>query len=104
MLATRSALTNSACTSGCGHQSGSSSPGSALARCYPGQQSRVVHPFPKELMLVLLLLNYLAPQLMFEFVPLSRRGTPPGPYVNFGLFALTILGLILSLRSRPIRN
>ena len=55
------------------------------------------------LMLVLLLLNYLASELIFEFVPLTRTGMPPGPYVNFGLFVLTIVGLILSLRSRPIR-
>jgi hypothetical protein len=55
------------------------------------------------IMLVLLLLNYLASQLIFEFVPLVRTGTPPGPYVNFGLFALTILGLVLSLRNRTIR-
>jgi hypothetical protein len=55
------------------------------------------------LMLALLLLNYLASQLIFQFVPLTRAGTPPGPYVNLGLFALTIVGLILSLRSRTIR-
>jgi hypothetical protein len=54
------------------------------------------------LMLALLLLNYLASQLILQFVPLTRAGTPPGPYVNFGLFALTIVGLILSLRSRTI--
>ena len=53
--------------------------------------------------IVLLLLNYLAGQLIFQFVPLTRTGTPPGPYVNFGLFILTILGLILSLRSAPVR-
>jgi hypothetical protein len=54
-------------------------------------------------MLVLLLLNYLAGQLVFELLPLTRTGTPPGPYVNFGLFTMTILGLILSLRGAPIR-
>lgn len=56
------------------------------------------------LMLALLLLNYLAGQLIFELAPLTRTGTPPGPYVNFGLFTLTILGLILSLRSAPVRT
>jgi hypothetical protein len=56
------------------------------------------------LMFVLLLLNYLASQLIFQFVPLTRTGTPPGPYVNFGLFALTIVGLMLSLRNRNIRT
>src|SRR5262245_48133682 len=56
------------------------------------------------LMLVLLLLNYLAAQLILLFIPLVRTGSPPGPYVNFGLFALTIVGLILSLRSRTTRT
>lgn len=55
------------------------------------------------LMLVLLLLNYLASQLTFQFVPLLRTGTPPGPYVNFGLFVLTIVALVFSLRSRAVR-
>jgi hypothetical protein len=52
------------------------------------------------LMFALLLLNYLASQLLFLFVPLTRAGTPPGPYVNFGLFVLTVVGLALSLRNR----
>lgn len=56
------------------------------------------------LMFGLLLLNYLAGQLIFLFVPLSRTGTPPGPYVNLGLFVLTVVGLLLSLRSRGNRN
>ncbi len=56
------------------------------------------------LMFVLLLLNYLTSQLIFQFVPLTRTGMPPGPYVNFGLFALTIVGLVQSLRGRPIRT
>ena len=56
------------------------------------------------LLFALLLLNYLASQLIFQFIPLTRTGTPPGPYVNFGLFVLTILGLALSLRSRTIRT
>lgn len=55
------------------------------------------------LMLMLLLLNYLGSQLIFQFVPLARTGTPPGPYVNYGLFALTIVGLLLSLRNRVAR-
>jgi hypothetical protein len=52
------------------------------------------------LMFAMLLLNYVASQLAFHFVPLTRAGTPPGPYVNFALFILTIVGLVLSLRSR----
>jgi hypothetical protein len=55
------------------------------------------------LMLALLLLNYLASELILQFIPLVRMGTPPGPYVNFGLFALTTVGIVLSLRSRAIR-
>lgn len=56
------------------------------------------------LMFALLLLNYLASQLIFQFIPLMRTGTPPGPYINFGLFVLTIVGLVLSLRSRGTRS
>jgi hypothetical protein len=56
------------------------------------------------LMFALLLLNYLASQLIFQFVPLVRTGTPPGPIVNLIMFALTIIGLALSLRSRGIRT
>jgi hypothetical protein len=51
-------------------------------------------------MFALLLLNYLASQLIFSSSPLVRTGTPPGPYVNFGVFALTIVGLVLLLPSR----
>ena len=52
------------------------------------------------LMFALLLLHYLASQLLFVFVPLVRTGTPPGPYVNLGLFVLTVIGLALSLWRR----
>lgn len=52
------------------------------------------------LMLVVLLLNYLASQVILFFVPIVRVGTPPGPYVNFGLFVLTAVGVIWSLRVR----
>ena len=52
----------------------------------------------------LLLLNYLASQLIFQFVPLVRTGTPPGLIVNFIMFALMIIGLALSLRSRGLRS
>lgn len=49
------------------------------------------------LMFALLLLNYLASQLIFQLVPLVRMGTPPGPIVNFIMFVLMIVGLALSL-------
>lgn len=52
------------------------------------------------LMLAALMLNFLAAQLLFRFVPLPRTGAPPGPYVNLAQFALTVIGLVLSLRSR----
>jgi hypothetical protein len=55
-------------------------------------------------MFVLLLLNYLVGQLIFQFVPVVRRGTPPGPIVNMIMFALMIIGLALSLRSRGVRS
>ena len=55
------------------------------------------------LMLALHGLNYLGAQVLYQFVPLTRTGTPPGPYVNFGLFILTIIALILSLRQRTVR-
>jgi hypothetical protein len=54
-------------------------------------------------MFALLLLNYLASQLIFQFVPLVRTGTPPGLIVNFIIFALMIIGLSLSLWSRGSR-
>jgi hypothetical protein len=49
------------------------------------------------LILALLVLNYLAGQVMFHFVPLVRLGTPPGPLVNLVLFSLMIVGLGLSV-------
>lgn len=52
------------------------------------------------LMFAVLTLNFIAAQLLFWFVPLVRTGTPPGPYVNLAQFALTVIGLVLSLRSR----
>jgi hypothetical protein len=55
-------------------------------------------------MFVLLLLNYLASQLIFQFIPLVRTGTPPGLIVNLIMFALMIIGLALSLRSRGTRS
>jgi hypothetical protein len=49
------------------------------------------------LMFALLVVNYLAGQVMFHFVPLVRLGTPPGPIVNLILFFLMIIGLALSI-------
>jgi hypothetical protein len=55
-------------------------------------------------MFVLLLLNYLASQMIFQFVPLVRTGTPPALIVNLIMFALMFIGLTLSLRSRGTRS
>jgi hypothetical protein len=49
------------------------------------------------LMFALLVVNYLAGQVIFQFVPLPRVGTPPGPVINLVLFALMIAGLALSV-------
>lgn len=56
------------------------------------------------LMFVLFLLNFLGAQLLSQFVPLVRVGTPPGPIVNLVLFALMVIGLALSLRNRSARD
>ncbi len=56
------------------------------------------------LMFVLLMLNYLAGQLVFQFVPLARMGTPPGPVVNLIMFALMVIGFVLSLRCRSMHT
>jgi len=55
-------------------------------------------------MFALLILNFLAGQLILQFVPLVRTGNPPGPIVNLIMFALMIIGLALSLRSRGVRT
>ena len=52
------------------------------------------------LMLAVLVLQYLAGQLIYQFIPLPRAGTPPGPIVNLVMCVLAIVGLILSLWSR----
>lgn len=52
------------------------------------------------IMFVVLGINYLGSQLVFQFVPLVRVGTPPGVIMNFVMFILTIVGLTLSLWRR----
>ncbi len=49
------------------------------------------------LMFALLAVNYLAGQVIFNFVPLGSVGTPPGPVINLILFSLMIVGLVLSM-------
>lgn len=52
------------------------------------------------LMFVVLGLNYLGGQVIFQFIPIVRIGTPPGVVVNLIMFGLTIVGLALSLWRR----
>ena len=54
-------------------------------------------------MFVILVLNFLAIQLILQFIPMVRTGTPPGTIVNRIMFALMIIGLALSLRTRSLR-
>lgn len=51
-------------------------------------------------MCALLALNYLAAQVVDQFVPLVRVGRPAGPIMNLVLFVLLIVGLMLSLWNR----
>jgi hypothetical protein len=52
------------------------------------------------LMFVVLGLSYLGGQVIFQFVPIVRVGTPPGVIVNLVMFGLTVVGLALSLWRR----
>jgi hypothetical protein len=52
------------------------------------------------LMFVVLGVSYLGGQVIFQFVPLVRVGTPPGVVMNLALFVLTVVGLALSLWKR----
>jgi hypothetical protein len=50
------------------------------------------------LMLAVLLLQQSSRYLILYFLPIVRVGTPPGTFVNLGLFTLMIVGLALSLK------
>jgi hypothetical protein len=52
------------------------------------------------LMFVVLGLNYLGGQVILQFVPIVRVGTPPGVIMTLIMFGLTVVGLALSLWSR----
>ena len=49
------------------------------------------------LMFSVLALQYLASEAIFRALPIVRAGTPPALFVNFMLFVLTIVGLLLSV-------
>jgi len=55
-------------------------------------------------MFALLALEFLAAQLILHFIPLVRTGTPPATFVNRILFALMIVGLVLSLWNQGGRH
>jgi hypothetical protein len=56
------------------------------------------------LMFALLLLHFLAAQLLSQFVPMVRVGKPPATYVNLVQLGLIVIGLVLSLLpGRPAR-
>jgi hypothetical protein len=52
------------------------------------------------LMYVLLVVDYLGHKGIGLMKPIVRTGTPSGSYVSVALFALTIIGLVLSLRGK----
>jgi hypothetical protein len=47
-------------------------------------------------MFSVLAVQYLASEAIFRLIPIVRTGTPPAFFVNFMLFVLTIVGLLLS--------
>jgi hypothetical protein len=49
------------------------------------------------LMFSVLAVQYLASEVIHRVIPVVRTGTPPAPLVNFMLFVLTIVGLLLSV-------
>jgi len=52
------------------------------------------------LMLMLFALQFLGAELLAQFAPIARIGTPPGIIVNLILFALMLIGLALSLLNK----
>lgn len=52
------------------------------------------------LMYVLLVVDYLGHKGIGLMKPIVRVGTPSGGFVGVALFALTVIGLVLSLRGR----
>ena len=57
---------------------------------------RALVPF----MFALLLLEHLCRKLIFLVLPLARSESAPGFYINLGIVAVMVAGLILSLRSQ----
>ena len=53
-------------------------------------------------MFVLLVVEFVGRELILYFIPIVRTGTPISPIMNSVLFALTIIGLALSLPRRDV--
>jgi hypothetical protein len=51
-------------------------------------------------MFSLLLLEHLARRLIFLVMPIARTPDAPGLFINLGLAAVLIVGLVLSLRNQ----
>jgi hypothetical protein len=54
------------------------------------------------LMLLLFALQFLGAELLGQFIPIVRIGTPPGIIVNLILFVLMLIGLALSLLNKRV--
>jgi hypothetical protein len=52
------------------------------------------------LMYVLIVADWLAHKGIGMMKPIARAGTPPGLYVTWSLFALSVIGLVLSLTGK----
>jgi hypothetical protein len=55
-------------------------------------------------MFVVLIVSYLAGQLVLWLLPIAHAGTPPGPIINFVAFVVMIVGLALSLWRKGARG
>jgi hypothetical protein len=56
------------------------------------------------LMFIVLGVSYIGGQVIFQFVPIVRVGTPPGVIMNLVMFGFTIVGLVLSLWRRAVHT
>ena len=56
------------------------------------------------LMFLVWIVSYLGAQLLDQWEPLVRVGTPPGVLVNLALFAVMVAGFIFSVLRRPDRR
>jgi hypothetical protein len=68
--------------------------------CLVGAATLIRYRTGVPLMFALFALNYLAAQLVLQYVPLPRVGKPVGPVINLVLFVVMLVGLGLSLWRR----